>query len=298
MTDSYLLDRSGKALNGNPSLSSKLLRPESSIRQSTWSTVSQPIDTKTLLLIPRSPLLFQLRENSSSYASIDSSSAPPIEIDIPFPTFELDSTYGSPPAGHLPFQLRDDSSTYAPDDSPGAPSSVGIDVTFPTFDLMQSKKKDKLPATVDAKLRQLYGIETQPHPINPFLPMRMSLHSNYLSPILQPLPDDALNKNAASDGSELLSSTNFNPHQYPAAPDSSQHHPDTISKSLEHHLKSALVILIQTSGILADGVTPQARNTLKAINALVSTETPTYDPLPFKVARKAVKWLQTLRSPR
>ena len=293
-----LLDRSGNAVNEGPSSSSKLSRPKLSIRQSTWSTVSQLIDTKTLRLIQTSPLLFQLREDNSSYASIDSPSASPVGIDKPFPTSEPDSAYGSPTSGPLPFQLRDDSLTYAPDDSRSAPS-VGIDFTYPKFDRMQSKKRKKQPATVDAKLRQLelHGIETQPYPINPFLPMRMGLHPNFLSHILQPFPDDALDNNTANDRNELPSSTNLNPHQYSVAPDSSQHQPDATSNSLEYHLHSALAILLQTSGTLADGVTPQARNTLKAINALVSTETPTRDP-PFKVSRKAFKWLQIPRSPK
>ena len=59
-----------------------------------------------------------------------------------------------------------------------------------------------------------------------------------------------------------------------------QHRPGTNLKSLEHYLDFALAILIQTNGILAHVVIPQARKTLKAINVLVFIETPTYDPLP------------------
>ena len=156
--------------------------------------------------------------------------------------------------------------------------------------------------TVQPAPTALHGPETQPHPINSFLPMHMGLPPNFLSHILQPFPDDdASNNSMANDQIGLHSSRNINLHPYPATPDSSRHHhhPDTISKSLEHHLGSALEILIQTSGILADGVSPQARNTLRAINTLVSMETPpTYDPPPLKSVRKVVKWLQISRSPK
>jgi hypothetical protein len=119
----------------------------------------------------------------------------------------------------------------------------------------------------------------------------MGLPPNFLSHILQPFSDDAPKNNTAND---LPSSTNLSLHQYPATQD----HTDTHPKSLEHHLDSALAILIQTSGILADGVTPQARNTLKAINALACMETPTYNPLPFNPVRKVAKWLQIPRCPK
>ena len=141
---------------------------------------------------------------------------------------------------------------------------------------------------------------TKSQPI-PFLPMHMGLNPNFLSHIFKkktPFPDDSPNNNKANDRNDLPSSTNFNPHQYPATPNSSQHYSDTNSKSLQHHLDSALKILIQTSGTSADGVTPQVRNTLKAINALVSMETQTYNPPPFKSFRKVTKWLQIPRSPK
>ena len=108
----------------------------------------------------------------------------------------------------------------------------------------------------------------------------MGLDPNFLSHILPPFPDDSefpIN-NTVNDW--IGSSKNLHPlsHNYPATLNSSllrhMHHPDTNSKSLEHHLDSALAILIQTSGTppLAEGVSLQARNTLKAINALVSME--------------------------
>lgn len=152
--------------------------------------------------------------------------------------------------------------------------------------------------SVHPALTTLPGPESQPHPINPFLPMHMGLHPNFLSHILQPFPNDASNGNNWND---LASPTNLHPHHYPPTPSSSRHRSDDNSKSLEHHLNSALEILIQTSGILADGVTPKARNTLKAINSLVSIETPTYDPPPqarFISVRKVAKWLQIPRSPK
>ena len=138
----------------------------------------------------------------------------------------------------------------------------------------------------------LPGPEFQSHVINPFLPIH---RPDFLSHILQPFPDDAPSINMANYRND---STNYHHHHH--TPNSSRHCPDTNSKSLEHHLDSTLEILIQTSGILADGITPQARNTLKAINALVSTEapTPSYVPPPrFKSVRKVAKWLQISRSP-
>jgi hypothetical protein len=88
------------------------------------------------------------------------------------------------------------------------------------------------------------------------------------------LPGSKFQRNMANNWNEL---TNLHPHHYPATPNSSRH---TNSKLLENHLDSALAILIQTSGISAGGVTPQARNTLVAINELVSMETASYDPTP------------------
>ena len=134
---------------------------------------------------------------------------------------------------------------------------------------------------------------SQPHPItsNPFLRIHTMGHHP--------------SNNTANSWIDLPSSTNLHPHHYPATLNSSRHRTDTNLQSLEHHLNSALIILIQTSGILADDVTPQARNTLKAINALISmetvTKTPTYDPLPpsrFKSVRKIAKWMQIPRSPK
>ena len=152
--------------------------------------------------------------------------------------------------------------------------------------------------TIQLATTTLPGLESQPHPINPFLPMHLGLPPDFLSHILQPFPDDAPNNNKANDWDDFPSSTNLIPHQYPATPSSSQHRPDTNSNSLEHHLDSALAILIQTSGLLTDGVSPQARNTLRAINALVSMETPTYNPPPLKSVRKVAKWLQIPRYPK
>ena len=139
----------------------------------------------------------------------------------------------------------------------------------------------------------LSGLEPQPHLINPFLPMHMGFHPNFLSHIPQPFSDDApINNNMANNWNNLPSSTNFHPHHYPPTPNSSRHRPDTDLKLLEHHLDSALEILrvIQTSGISTDGITPQARNTLKAINALALPR--------FKCIKKVAKWLQFPRSPK
>ena len=74
----------GTAVNEDPSSSSKLSRSELNTRQNRRSEVSRIIYTKTF---PDStpPLLFQVREDSSSYALDDS---PPVGIDVPFPAFE------------------------------------------------------------------------------------------------------------------------------------------------------------------------------------------------------------------
>lgn len=128
----------------------------------------------------------------------------------------------------------------------------------------------------------------------------MGLHPNLLSHILQPFPDGAPNNNKANNWNGSPSSTNLQPHKHPTTLNASQHRLDTNSNSLEHHLDSALAILIQTSGISSDDVTPKARNALRAINALASMETPTYDPRPYKSVRKVAlpKWLQIPRTPK
>ena len=92
------------ALNEGPSSSSKLSQPELSIRLSSWSIVSRlsesqtPIHSAWSRLRIWSPLFFQLREDSSSYASVGPLTAPPVGIDVPleFSTFEFDSSFGSP----------------------------------------------------------------------------------------------------------------------------------------------------------------------------------------------------------
>ena len=92
------------ALNEGPSSSSKLSQPELSIRLSSWSIVSRlsesqtPIHSAWSRLRIWSPLFFQLREDSSSYASVGPLTAPTVGIDVPleFSTFEFDSSFGLP----------------------------------------------------------------------------------------------------------------------------------------------------------------------------------------------------------
>jgi len=157
-----------------------------------------------------------------------------------------------------------------------------IDVSLPISEQKQQTKRDKEPATTLPQPQ----LQTMGRFLCP--PMDIGLHLYLLPHIPQPF-------NAANNCSGLPTLT-YLPHHNPATPNPSRHRPDTNSKSLEHHLDSALAILIQTSGILADDVTPQARNTLKAINALASSmKTPTYDPLPFEPVRKVAKWCYTNR---
>ena len=148
---------------------------------------------------------------------------------------------------------------------PYAPS-VGTNLPFSN----RSNQRSYLPTLIQSNLGEWYFISftvpvvlvtvqlaynftwlwVAPHPINSFLPMHMGLHPNFLSHLLQPFSADSPNNNKANDWNNLPSSTNRNPHQYPATPKSSHHRPDTITnlKSLEHHLGSALAILIHISG--------------------------------------------------
>ena len=183
-----------------------------------------------------------------------------------------------------PYLLLDYGDT-APNE--GSPSSFKL----PRRPSTRPKVSTRAPTTLPG-----HDSESHPHPINPFLPIQMSLRPNSLSHILQPFPDhdDAPHHNTENNWNDfkLPSSTNLHAHHYPVTTNSSRHRPDTDSKSLEHHLDSSLKILtgIQSSGILADGITPQARDTLKAINALVFKKT-----LPhFKFVKNVVKpdWLQ------
>jgi hypothetical protein len=108
------------------------------------------------------------------------------------------------------------------------------------------------------------------------------------APTTLPGPNLKSQRNMANNNWDDLTN-DLRSHHYPATPNSSRRSLNTDSELLEHHLESALSILIQTSGILADGVTPQARNTLIAINAVISMEIPSYNPSPFKSVRKVIK---------
>ncbi|KAF8814547.1 hypothetical protein BYT27DRAFT_6964533 [Phlegmacium glaucopus] len=212
------------------------------------------------------------------------------------------------------------------------------DIPLPTFEdsegqaSMSLRKSDKLPATTgttmmpenDATSRHyapkmpapttLPGPEFQPFQpflVNPFL--NMGLHpSLFLPHILPPLPGAAQNASPnnimVNKWSDTFSQPNLPPHHHPESPtatDLSPDPPDTNSKRLEYYLDSALVtaLIIQTSGISSsvDILSPRAYNTLKALNALVSVETPLFcprtvasdPPTRFKSVRKATRWLRT-----
>jgi hypothetical protein len=138
-----------------------------------------------------------------------------------------------------------------------------------------------------------------PAPLDePLSPMHTGLHQNFLSHILQPSPMLQIKIRLMTRMACPHQQINLSPHHYPATPNSLQHRRYTNSNRwiTISSLDFALAFLIQLSGILADGVTPQVRVTLKAINALVSMETPTYDPLPFKSVRNVTKWSQIPRS--
>ena len=132
----------------------------------------------------------------------------------------------------------------------------------------------------------LPGPAFQPFPINPFLPTHMGLPPNFLSHILQPraFPGNVQNippnNYFTDDWSSPSSQTIPHPCHYraesPLTPNSSRDILDSDSKLLEHHLHSALAIIVSASGILSSTelVTPRAHNTLKALNALLPMETP------------------------
>ena len=128
----------------------------------------------------------------------------------------------------------------------------------------------------------LPGPEFQGFPVNPFLPMHMGLYPSFLPlPNLEPLhgtiqnasPNNIITVNPSRD-----TDPQHHPAESPPASNSSQYPLDANSKLLEYYLECALatVLSIQTSGISgsADILSPRARNTLKALNALVSVETP------------------------
>jgi len=108
----------------------------------------------------------------------------------------------------------------------------------------------------------------EPRRNNPFLTLPPSNHNT-------------LNHNTANNW-KVSSQTNLHPRhyppEYPIPTDLSQDSPDINPKCLEHLLESALAIalVMQTSGISnsAEILTTRAQNTLKALNALVSVESP------------------------
>jgi hypothetical protein len=161
----------------------------------------------------------------------------------------------------------------------------------------------------------LSGPAFQPFPMNSLLPTHMGPPPNFLSHILQPFPGNLSPNNYATDDLSTLSSqTTLHPCHYPAesplATNPSRDILDSEAKRLEHHLHSALTIVVKASGVSssAEIMTPQAHNTLKALNALVPVETPV--PRPPKtmandspacsnsVGKEVTRWLRTSRSPK
>lgn len=156
---------------------------------------------------------------------------------------------------------------------------------------------------------------SQPLTMSPFLPTHMSLPPNYLSHILQPFPGHVPNifpNNCTTDnGSTSPSQTTPHPSHYlaesPLTTNSSRDILGSEAKRLEHHLHSALTIVVKAFGISSSAkiFTPQAHNTLKALNALVPVEpspqkTTASDP-PARsksVGREVTRWLRTSRSPK
>ena len=131
----------------------------------------------------------------------------------------------------------------------------------------------------------LSGPAFHPFPMNPLIPTHMGLPPN-LSHILQPFPGNVRNippnNYTTDDCSNSSSQTSLNPchclAESPLVTNSTRDSDvlDSHSKRLEHHLRSALAIVVKTSGISssAEILTPQAHNTLNALNALVPGERP------------------------
>lgn len=153
----------------------------------------------------------------------------------------------------------------------------------------------------------------------PKIPISTGPHPTLCSsPALEPCPGAVQDPPPNNITSNTGSDTSPQPHVLPPCPSESQlfanlsqDSPDINSKRLEHLLDSALetaletALIIQTSGISisADILSPRAHNTLKALNALVSAETPVHStrslkasgpPSRFKTVRQVTRWLQTL----
>jgi hypothetical protein len=136
----------------------------------------------------------------------------------------------------------------------------------------------------------------------------MGVHPSFLlPPNLEPLPGTILN--ASSSNITVNPWRDTDPHHHPAeSPPAGNLSLDTNSKRLEYHLESALAtaLAIQTSGISssADILSPRAHNTLKALNALVSVETPVSGsrivandpPARSNYVKKVTKWLRIPQS--
>lgn len=146
--------------------------------------------------------------------------------------------------------------------------------------------------------------EFQPFPVNPFLPIHMGLHPSFLlPPNLEPLSGTI--QNASPTNITVNPWCDTDPQHHPVESPPARNSPlDTNSKRLEYLLESALAtaLTIQISGITSSAniLSPRAHNTLKALNALVSVETPVSDsetvandpPSRFKFVKKVTKWLR------
>lgn len=161
----------------------------------------------------------------------------------------------------------------------------------------------------------LPGPAFQPFQTNPFPPTHMGFPPNFLSHILEPFPGNGQNippNNYATDdwsNSSTLQRSHY-PAESPLATNSSLDILDNDSKLLEHHLHSALAIVVKASGTssLEEILTSQSQNSLKALNALVPVETPIRRPLKTividppagsnSVGKKLTRWLRTSRSPK
>ena len=142
----------------------------------------------------------------------------------------------------------------------------------------------------------------------------MGLHPSFLLPSnLERLPSTIQNTSPNNITVNPWHDTDpHHPAESPSASNLSPYPLDTNSKRLEYHLESALAmaLTIQTSGMScsADILSPRAHNTLKALNGLVSVETPVSGPRTaandddpparFKYLKKVIKWLRIPQSPK
>jgi hypothetical protein len=130
----------------------------------------------------------------------------------------------------------------------------------------------------DQLLLPTAALDNSPRPPAPSEPPNTLLEPRRNNPFLTLPPPNDNNANNRKFSSQTNLHPRHYPPEYPIPTDLSQDSPDINPKCLEHLLESALAtaLVMQTSGISnsAEILTTRAQNTLKALNALVSVESP------------------------